>query len=197
MEVRAVAKFVKVKPLMVRQVAREIRGKMAIAMVNELRFKAGQGAFVLHKVLVSAISNAEANHQLDAETLRISQVKVDEGPRMKRMRARAMGRGNRILKRTAHITIVVAEGEPDPAKPTRGKNIKPRPTLKKVVGKRKAAAPKAAPVAPVEDTQIEETKVEEAPVMTEVTPEVEEAPIATKPVVKAEKAAETKTEEPS
>ncbi|MES1227041.1 MAG: uL22 family ribosomal protein, partial [Armatimonadota bacterium] len=76
MEVRAVAKFVKVKPLMVRQVAREIRGKMAVAMVHELRFKPGQGAFVLHKVLVSAISNAEANHQLDVESLRISEVKV-------------------------------------------------------------------------------------------------------------------------
>ncbi|MFX8820872.1 50S ribosomal protein L22, partial [Acinetobacter baumannii] len=89
-----------------------IRGKMAVPMVHELRFKAGRGAFVLHKVLVSAISNAEANHNLDADTLRISEVKVDEGPKMKRMQARAMGRGNRILKRTAHITIVVSEGEP-------------------------------------------------------------------------------------
>ena len=96
MEVRAVAKYVKVKPLMVRQVAREIRGKMAIAMVNELRFKPGQGAFILHKVLVSAISNAEANHQLDAGSLRISEVKVDEGPRMKRMRARGELRADRV-----------------------------------------------------------------------------------------------------
>lgn len=162
MEVRAVAKFVKVKPLMVRQVAREIRGKMAVPMVHELRFKAGRGAFVLHKVLVSAISNAEANHNLDAETLRISEVKVDEGPKMKRMQARAMGRGNRILKRTAHITIVVSEGEPEADKSTRGKNVKPRPSLRKA-GKRKAVVAK-----PVE----EETAV----ALTEDTPHIEEAP---------------------
>ena len=160
MEVRAVAKFVKVKPLMVRQVAREIRGEMAVKTAHLLRFKPGKGAFHLYKVLVSAISNAEANHNLDADALRISEVKVDEGPRMKRMQARAMGRGNRILKRTAHITVVVSEGVPDADKATRGKNVKPRPTLKKLGGRRKAAVKKVeeAPVAPVEVTEAPATE---------------------------------------
>jgi large subunit ribosomal protein L22 len=183
MEVRAIAKFVKVKPLMVRQVAREIRGKMAVPMVHELRFKAGKGAFVLHKVLVSAISNAEANHNLDVDTLRISEVKVDEGPKMKRMQARAMGRGNRILKRTAHITIVVSEGEPDADKSTRGKNVKPRPSLRKA-GKRKTVAAK-----PVE----EETSVivvDEQPQVEEV---IDQAEVRQEPSTTTEPPAEEET----
>lgn len=191
MEVRAVAKFVKVKPLMVRQVAREIRGKMAVPMVHELRFKPGRGAFVLHKVLVSAISNAEANHNLDVDTLRISEVKVDEGPRMKRMQARAMGRGNRILKRTAHITIVVSEGEGDPEKPTRGKNIKPRPSLRKALGKKKpvAAQPveEATPVTVAEETpHIEEAPAVEAAATTDQSEAPQEPSTTTEPSAEEE-----------
>lgn len=166
MEVRAVAKFVRVKPLMVRQVAREVRGKSAIEMVNVLQFQPGKGAFHLRKVLVSAIANAENNHDMDASSLRICEIKVDEGPKLKRMQARAMGRGNRILKRTAHITVVVADDAVDTTKPTRGKNAKPRPSLAKAAGRRRvAAAPLTRSVEVVDEapaTAIEEVKQEEA-----------------------------------
>lgn len=186
MEVRAVAKFVKVKPLMVRQVAREIRGARAVEAANQLRFKAGKGAFHLHKVLMSAIANAEANHEIDAETLKISEIRIDEGPKAKRIQARAMGRANRILKRTAHITVVVEEEALAPAVKPHGTKAKKRPTLAAPKGRTKAEPKKKEAV--VEETVVEETVIE-----TPVEEVVADAP-ATETVV-AEEAAEEKKED--
>jgi large subunit ribosomal protein L22 len=62
-------------------------------------------------VLKSAIANAENNFSLDPQTLVISHAYVDEGPMLKRFRPRAQGRASQILKRTSHITVVVAERE--------------------------------------------------------------------------------------
>jgi len=59
--------------------------------------------------LESAIANAEHNDGADIDELKVSTIYVDQGPTMKRMRARAKGRGNRILKRTSHVTVKVAE----------------------------------------------------------------------------------------
>ncbi len=64
---------------------------------------------MLRKVLESAIANAEHNDGADIDELKISSIFVDQGPSLKRMRARAKGRGNRILKRTSHITVTVAD----------------------------------------------------------------------------------------
>lgn len=189
MEVRAVAKFVKCKPLMVRQVAREIRGARAVDAANHLRFKAGKGAFHLHKVLMSAIANAEANHEIDADTLKISEIRIDEGPKMKRIQARAMGRANRILKRTAHITVVVEEAPEDGKVRPHGTQPKKRPTLAAPKGRGKAPAKAKKEEAVVEETVVEETVVE--------TP-VEETVVAEAPVVEevvAEEAAEEKKED--
>ncbi|MBS1707851.1 MAG: 50S ribosomal protein L22 [Armatimonadetes bacterium] len=176
MEVRAVAKFVKCKPLMVRQVAREIRGYRAVEAANILRFKPGKGAFHLHKVLMSAIANAEANHEIDADTLKISSIQIDEGPKTKRIQARAMGRANRIFKRTAHIMVAVEEvGEEVKVKP-HGTAAKKRPTLAapKGRGAKPAAAKKEAKAA---EAVVEETVVEEQIVETPVEETVVETPV--------------------
>jgi large subunit ribosomal protein L22 len=156
MEVRAVAKFVRVQPRKVRLVANEVKGKGAIYAANHLRFHPSKGAFVLHKVLVSAISNAVENNNLDARTLRIREIRIDEGPVLKRIQARAMGRANRIMKRMSHITVVVEDVEPVAAPQAATTPAKPRPTLA-VKGKK---AKKAA-VAPVEEVKAEEVVTEE------------------------------------
>lgn len=183
MEVRAVAKFVRVQPRKVRQVAREVRGKSAVGMAQKLQFHPSKGAFVLRKVLVSAISNAEANHGLRSEGLNIKEIRVDEGPRLKRIQPRAMGRANRIVKRMSHITVVVEDGEEMVAVKPHGTKAKARPSLAKA-GKKKAkksdekpsevveAATEEAPV--VEGAQVEEAPVEATE---EANEPIEEAPV--------------------
>jgi large subunit ribosomal protein L22 len=76
-----------------------------------LAFSTKKAAHIVKKVLLSAIANAEHNDGADIDELSISTIMVDEGPTMKRGRARAKGRGTRILKRTSHITLTVADSE--------------------------------------------------------------------------------------
>ena len=76
-----------------------------------LAFSTKKAARIMKKVLLSAIANAEHNDGADIDELSISVIMVDEGPTMKRGRARAKGRGTRILKRTSHITLTVADSE--------------------------------------------------------------------------------------
>jgi large subunit ribosomal protein L22 len=73
-----------------------------------LAFSTKKAAHIVKKVLMSAIANAEHNEGADIDELKIQAIMVDEGPTMKRGRARAKGRGTRILKRTSHITLTVA-----------------------------------------------------------------------------------------
>lgn len=170
MEVRAVAKFVRVQPRKVRLVANEVKGKPAIMAANLLRFHPSKGAFVLRKVLISAIFNAENTHGLDSSMLKIREIRVDEGPVLKRIQARAMGRANRIHKRMSHITVVVDEMEPVVAAKVATTPEKPRPKLAVAAKKGKKAA---APVAEVEELK-EEVVTEEvvAEEVAEVTEEV-------------------------
>lgn len=185
MEVRAVAKFVRVQPRKVRLVAKEVKGQGAIYAANHLRFHPSKGAFVLHKVLVSAISNAEANHGLDARKLKIREIRVDEGPTLKRIQARAMGRANRIFKRMSHITVVVEDIEPTPVAKTATTPEKPRPTL---AGKAKKAKKVEAKAEVVEEVKTEEV-VEEVAV-------AEEAPVEAAVEETAVEATETTEETP-
>jgi len=76
-----------------------------------LQFSSKKAAHLIRKVLLSAVSNAENNDGADVDELKVSAIYVDEGPTMKRFRARAKGRGTRILKRTSHITVVVGTGK--------------------------------------------------------------------------------------
>ncbi|MCP4128959.1 MAG: 50S ribosomal protein L22 [Gammaproteobacteria bacterium] len=92
-----------------RLVADQIRGLPVEQALNILAFSNKKGAALMKKVLDSAIANAENNEGADIDELRVSTVCVDEGPTMKRIRARAKGRAARILKRTSHITVTVAD----------------------------------------------------------------------------------------
>lgn len=184
MEVRAVAKYIKVQPRKVRIVADEVRGVPAQRAADVLRFHSSKGAFHLRKVIVSAMANAQENHNVSPENLRIATIMVDEGPKMKRITARSMGRANRILKKTSHITVVVEEYEPDGRIKPHGTKAKPRPKFEAPKPAKKAKGEKPESVAPVEETAaVEEAPAEEtvaqdieATVEPEVAAEVAEAP---------------------
>ena len=105
--VRAKARYVRVAPRKARLVADQIRGLPVDEARTLLAFSPRNAAQDLLRLLDSAAANAEANHDLVADDLRISAVAVDEGPTLKRFRPRAQGRAFRIRKRTSHITIVV------------------------------------------------------------------------------------------
>jgi len=109
MQAIAKLKFVRMSPQKARLVADQVRGMPVDAAINLLRFSNKRAADLLRKVLESAIANAEHNEGADIDELRVQAVCVDEGPTHKRMRARARGRGNRIIKRTSHITLTVAD----------------------------------------------------------------------------------------
>ncbi len=93
----------------VRLVADQIRGMPVEQALNTLSFSSKKAAALIKKVLESAIANAENNEGADIDELKISRIFVDEGPTMKRIRARAKGRASRILKRSSHISVTVAE----------------------------------------------------------------------------------------
>jgi large subunit ribosomal protein L22 len=92
-----------------RLVADLIRGLPVSKAAETLTFMQKKAAFIVKKVLDSAIANAEQNEGADIDELKVTEVFVDEGPRLKRWHARAKGRGNRIIKRTCHINIVVSD----------------------------------------------------------------------------------------
>ena len=92
-----------------RLLADQIRGLPVENALQVLTFSPKKAAHLVRKVLESAIANAEHNEGADVDELKVSAVCVDEGPTLKRWRARAKGRANHIFKRTSHITITVAE----------------------------------------------------------------------------------------
>jgi large subunit ribosomal protein L22 len=110
-EVRAEAKYVRVSARKARLVTEHIRGRSVPEARTVLMFTERAVAKEIEKVLHSAVSNAEANHGMIGDELFVSTVYVDEGPTIKRWRARARGRVARINKRTCHITVKVAERE--------------------------------------------------------------------------------------
>lgn len=152
MEVRAVAKFIRVQPRKVRIIADQIRGVSVHQAAGLLRYHSSKGAKVLYKVLNSAVANAVENNNLSPENLRIATIMVDGGPKLKRITARSMGRANRIEKKMSHVTVVVEEYEPQEAIRPHGTKSKPRPSFGSAGKKGKKPAAAAAP------------KVEEAPV---------------------------------
>jgi large subunit ribosomal protein L22 len=92
-----------------RLVADQIRGLNVGKAIDILTFSPKKSAYIMKKVLESAISNAEHNHGADIDELSVKAVEVGEGATLKRMSPRAKGRANRISKRTCHITITVSE----------------------------------------------------------------------------------------
>lgn len=109
MEVQAKLKNARISAQKAKLVADQVRGLPVEQAINLLTFSNKKAAVLIKDVLNSAIANAEHNDGMDVDSLFVSTVFVDEGPTMKRFEARAKGRGNRILKRTSHITVKVAE----------------------------------------------------------------------------------------
>jgi large subunit ribosomal protein L22 len=87
----------------------EIRGKKIEEALDQLSFAPQKGAFILKKLINSAVANAEQNFEMDVDKLYIKRIFADEGPTLKRFRPRAMGRAARIRKRTSHLTVVLDE----------------------------------------------------------------------------------------
>lgn len=92
-----------------RLVADQVRGLPVEKALNILKFSNKKAAVFVKKVLDSAIANADHNFNADIDELKVAAICVDEGPTMKRMHARAKGRGNRIFKRTCHFTVTVSD----------------------------------------------------------------------------------------
>ena len=109
MQVAAKYKYAKISPQKARLVADQVRGLTAEKAVTLLTFSNKKAAAMVKKVLDSAIANAEHNDGADIDELKVGQIYVDQGPTMKRFQARAKGRGDRILKRMCHITVVVTD----------------------------------------------------------------------------------------
>jgi large subunit ribosomal protein L22 len=145
-EVRAAAKWVRISPRKARLVVEHIRGRTVPEARTVLAFTQRSAAREVEKLLRSAVSNAEANHGLIGDDLVIKAAYVDEGPMLKRWRARARGRAVRIRKRTCHITLKLV---PAPeATVTRPEPEAPAEEKPKRAPRRKAAAkPKTEPKA--------------------------------------------------
>lgn len=109
MEAIAKLKYARISPRKARLVADQVRGLPVDRALQLLRFSPKKAAGLIRGVLESAIANAEHNEGADIDELKITTIMVDEGPVLKRMHARAKGRGNRVLKRTSHIVVRVAE----------------------------------------------------------------------------------------
>ena len=184
-EVRAVAKWVRMSPRKARLVAEHIRGRSVPEARTVLAFTQRAAAREIEKVLRSAVANAEANHGLNGDSLVVSAAYVDEGPVMKRWRARARGRVARIKKPTCHITVKlvpVADGAitqtPAPTAPTVPPTPAPEPET--------APAAETQPEAEAQTVEAPETELE-AQVETEEQPKQE-----TEPEAQAETSAEPK-----
>lgn len=107
MEAKAILRSARISPQKARLVADQVRGLPVGRAMDLLKFSDKKAAHLIYKVLFSATSNAENNLGADVDELKVARIFVDEGAIIKRMHARAKGRGSRISKRTSHITVVV------------------------------------------------------------------------------------------
>ncbi len=109
MNVSAKLRYARISPQKCRLVADAVRGKTVESALQILGFMPKKGAAIVKKVLESAVANAEHNHGADVDELKVSSIMIDEAPTLRRYRARAKGRGARIIKRNSHITVQVAD----------------------------------------------------------------------------------------
>lgn len=109
MEAKAVVRDVRMSPRKMRIVANLVRGKRVDEAMAMLRGTPKRAGFIIRKLLISAVANAEGKGASDVDSLVVRGCSIDNGPILKRWMPRAMGRANRIQRRTSHVTIVVAE----------------------------------------------------------------------------------------
>ena len=152
MEVTAKLKYLRIAPRKVRLLADLIRGKKVSEARTLLNFSLKKGKEPLKKLLDGAIASARHNFQLEEGDLRISEIKVDEGPKLKRWRARARGRAAEIQKKTSHITLILSGEE------KKRKREKPKEKVleREEITKEK---PKLKPEAPKPEKEITPTKI--------------------------------------
>ena len=136
MEVTTKLRYLRIAPRKVRLVADLIRGSKVEAAKTKLEFLTKKAAIPMLKLLNSAIANAKNNFQLDKTNLYISKIFVDEGPKLKRWRARARGVSGRIQKKTSHIILTLSQSQIE-KKPKRVKRIKRRLEEEKAEAKEK------------------------------------------------------------
>jgi large subunit ribosomal protein L22 len=177
-EVRAVAKWVRMSPRKARLVTEHIRGRSVPEARTVLAFTQRAAAREVEKVLRSAVANAEANHGLLGDSLVVSAAYVDEGPVMKRWRARARGRVARIKKPTCHITVKLTPG-PETARIAPPPPPEPEPVVEET---------------PTPAAETEAPPVEEEP-ETEPKAEATEKPKRTRTRKEAPKKSKTPSEE--
>ena len=113
MQATAKLKYARISPQKCRLVADTVRGAEASKALNTLKFMPKKGADLVHKVLWSAVENAQNNQGADVDELKITRIMVDAAPQFKRFGSKAKGRGTRIIKRNSHITVVVGDGKKD------------------------------------------------------------------------------------
>ena len=109
MEVKAIHKYIRMSPQKARLIANLVRGKAVSEALSTLEYTPKSASTYVLKLIKSAVANASSREDIDVDTLFVKNIFVDQGPTLKRFRARAMGRGSRILKRTCHITVVLDE----------------------------------------------------------------------------------------
>ena len=110
-QVKAVSKYILGSPVKMRRVVNTIRGLPATEALEILSLLPQTAAELVYKTVKSAVANAEENYALDPDSLVVSSIMIDEGPRLRRMRYGARGRYKPIRKRTSHITVIVEEHE--------------------------------------------------------------------------------------
>lgn len=109
MEAIAVAKHIRISSRKVRLIMDQIRGKRVEEALHLLSFATQKSAFIVKKLVNSAVANAVHNANMDADKLYVKRAFADEGPTMKRFRPRAMGRATKIRKRSSHLTVILDE----------------------------------------------------------------------------------------
>ncbi len=113
MQVTAQLRYARISPQKCRLVADLVRGQPVGNAIATLKYLPKKGAELVRKVLESAVANAEHNHGVDIDELKVALIQIDTAPVLKRFAARAKGRGTRIVKRNSHITVAVSDGKKD------------------------------------------------------------------------------------
>lgn len=170
MEVKAIYRYARISPLKARDVARAVQGLPVSNALDMLQFTPKKAAFLIGKTLKSAVANAENNHDLSADDLIVKEATVNEGPAFKRWKARARGGAAPIIKRTAHISIILSD---------EGAQLRAEEEMKKAAAKKKTTAKKKTP-AKKTAAKKEADEEKEAEVIEEDAPEqaAEETPKA-------------------
>lgn len=146
MKVLAKLKYLRIAPRKVRLVVEQIRGKKVIEAESILNFMTKKGSLPVLNLLKQAVANAKNNFQLDPLNLFISKITVDEGPKIKRWRARARGSAAEIQKKVSHVTILLDELEKKTKKAKRAKKVEEKTVIKEIEKKTEEVPQKTEPV---------------------------------------------------